>query len=211
MVTLDVDGVLSPMCEANPAEQLPQWWPDAVHTRVWGLPCWYSPSLVARINAVAALPGVRMHWLTSWEESAAVELAPVVGLHGSDWLVHHRSNEGPCGWWKASEVADLLALTQSTGSAPALLGDADPSDAAAVSSRTGTSGTGAGPLVVWVDDDIDDYTRDRLGETSSAGRRALLSSDRLVRVCPSLRVGLTPALVDELDAVVATALASQSS
>lgn len=130
-VVFDVDGVISPLSLDNPAQTYRAWWPDPTFTRAGGLSVWYSPTLVARLNALTALPHVRPYWLTSWRGDAPTFLAPAIGLDATAWPVldapdtEARTRD----WWKADALAAHL-----------LISDAD--------------------TVIWIDDDIREWVEE---------------------------------------------------
>lgn len=114
-VFLDVDGVVNAVHFQTP----PGWeWPDEATVGANGFGIRYSPTLVARLNALAARPNVQMHWLTTWEHDARTELSPKIGLDGEHWPVIgtelHYSNELGDGWWKWHAIRDFVDENQPT-------------------------------------------------------------------------------------------------
>lgn len=107
-VYLDVDGVLNAVHYARPS-----WgWtgPEAVIS-VNKFSIRVSTELVAAINALAAQPHVRMHWLTTWEDDAPNDLCPAIGLNGRDWPVLRRENRHEptsMAWWKFHVIREHL-------------------------------------------------------------------------------------------------------
>ena len=79
VILLDVDGVIN---TENPYFYNGEWG-DVVETeanittRTWEV--FYSPQVVNKINAWSKIADVR--WLTTWDESAKLNLAPALGLN----------------------------------------------------------------------------------------------------------------------------------
>lgn len=177
IVCLDVDGVILPVCGRDPRAEtgVPGgWWPRTAHTRVMGQDSWYSPDLVDRLNASATPLGVEVRWLTTREDDAPELLCPAIGLDGEHWRVQTRADEGPLRWWKASEMADLLARHPET-------------------------------RFVWVDDEIADLTAVtdpavHAPDPYTARVAALVGHPRLHTISPDPSHGLTPQLMNDLDA-----------
>ena len=96
VLALDLDGVLfvSPEPAGVEGEYV-----DRARVRVkvprlrdvWGMrvsePVWVSPSMIADVNAVIGLPGVRLVLVSSWG-AAAVEAARQVGVRVDDSVVN---------------------------------------------------------------------------------------------------------------------------
>ena len=146
LVLYDVDGVLAPMGAPPPdldmlVLDLPQgrFWFDralleVVHLLA-GTPHGLG-SITAGAGASVGLPAVECAWLSSWQEDAALDLGPALGL--PRWATHtkeaaRRSHgwEPGLSWWKEAVVAWYLRR---------------------------------GRWVVWCDDDIDEYGARRLVE-----------------------------------------------
>lgn len=113
---LDVDGVFNAVA-TDPPRQHTGWEGDWVGpARVAGFDVLYSTELVAAVNELAARPGVTVKWLTSWEEIAARDLAPAIGLTaGSDWEVISGvefDDPGHFNWWKLDRIRRDLADTK---------------------------------------------------------------------------------------------------
>ncbi|WP_308215263.1 HAD domain-containing protein [Pseudarthrobacter sulfonivorans] len=108
---LDVDGVVCPF--------------GATGTTPWGsawslanagmLEVAYAGELVAGLNGLARLPGLRCVWLTSWEDMAPRYLCPAVGLDGRQWpWLTAESGTGE-GWWKLAALQEDVATTAPAG------------------------------------------------------------------------------------------------
>lgn len=159
-VLVDVDGVIN--------ADIPLWPTDThrrkhVHLTSIGTAqrIDYSTAVVDGLRDIAAMPGVEMRWLTTWQHAAAEDLAPVIGA-GSDWpvLVEPTTLEGLgtpyLDWWKA--------------------------DAARACVR-------AGHRVVWLDDDIDAWRR--LARIFGRPERLeWITPESVLTVCPSSIHGL---------------------
>ncbi len=105
---IDVDGVICPFG------------PDG--TTGWGsrweyadaglLPVAYARELVAGLNGIAAMAGVRCVWLTSWEELAPQYLCPAISLDGARWPCLTAAGAGTGeGWWKLRAIQDDVERT----------------------------------------------------------------------------------------------------
>lgn len=103
-IYLDVDGVLN----AVPHGQ-PDWGYQTA--AVNGYSITYSPDLIALINRIAATPGVRVYWLTTWCYDAPNHLCRPLGLDGKAWPVvgydHWRAATG-LPWWKHLAIVEHL-------------------------------------------------------------------------------------------------------
>ena len=106
---LDVDGVVCPF--------------GATGTTPWGtgwslanaglLEVAYAGELVAGLNGLARLPGLRCVWLTSWEDMAPRYLCPAIGLDGGrwPWLTAEGAGAGEGGWKLTALQEDVAATT----------------------------------------------------------------------------------------------------
>ena len=94
---LDVDGVI---CPFGP-EGRTGWGSSWQHADAGLLPVAFAPELVAGLNSLARISGLRCVWLTSWEDLAPQYLCPAIHLDGSSWpwLAAAGAGSGP-GWWK---------------------------------------------------------------------------------------------------------------
>lgn len=105
---LDVDGVLN----AVTREPVLSEWDDMTLTRAsangrsW--PIWYSPALIARINALVEMDRVEVRWLTTWTHDAAQHLSPVIGLDGAEWGVVERRPPTSYRWWKLEAAQRVM-------------------------------------------------------------------------------------------------------
>ena len=96
VLALDLDGVL--FVSPEPAGVVGEY-ADRARVRVkvprlrdvWGMrvsePVWVSPSMIADVNGLLALPGVRLALVSSWG-AAAVEAARQVGVRVDDSVVN---------------------------------------------------------------------------------------------------------------------------
>jgi hypothetical protein len=111
-VFLDVDGVINAL-----SRTMPDWgWPDEATVTLLGFTIRYSPSMVVRLNELAALPNVHMHWLTTWKDDAREQLCPALGIEGQDWPVvgaaEHVDVRLADGWWKFHALRRLLEASE---------------------------------------------------------------------------------------------------
>ncbi|TFD28667.1 hypothetical protein [Cryobacterium lyxosi] len=81
---LDVDGTVSPIGTSPPQGS---GWAEWGSGRAFGFHVIWAPGLIAELNLITARDDVQPVWLTSWEDYAASDLAPVTGLHAGDWPV----------------------------------------------------------------------------------------------------------------------------
>lgn len=100
---LDVDGVVCPFGPDGASSWRSGW----KYADAGLLPVAYAPELVDGLNGIAAMPGVRCVWLTSWEELAPQYLCPAIGLDGARWpyLTSAGTGSGE-GWWKLRAIQD---------------------------------------------------------------------------------------------------------
>lgn len=114
-VLLDVDGVINQIRWKQPSRS--GWSTQKKYRHVFGhhdgsaldgstesYVVRYSPELVAALNDLALLPGVRFFWLTTWLHEAPLGLSPRIGLNGRGWPVlgkEDHDNPTEPGWWKA--------------------------------------------------------------------------------------------------------------
>ncbi|PNI07180.1 hypothetical protein CXX84_17615 [Arthrobacter sp. AFG7.2] len=105
---IDVDGVI---CPFGP-EGTSGWGSGWQYSDAGLLPVAYARELVAGLNGIAALAGVRCVWLTSWEELAPQYLCPAINLDGQRWpfLTAARSGAG-AGWWKLRAIQEDVETT----------------------------------------------------------------------------------------------------
>lgn len=112
-VYLDVDGVINAVTDQPPREAT-CWMGDWTGpVKVAGMPILYAEELITELNGIAARENVTVKWLTSWEEEAAHDLAPAIGLNGTEWEVLSGVEfDDPMNWnwWKLDRIrADIKA------------------------------------------------------------------------------------------------------
>lgn len=109
---LDVDGVLCPFG----ATGLSPWGSAWTLANAGMLEVAYAAELVDGLNRLAALPGVRCVWLTSWEEMAPQYLCPAIGLAGAQWpwLSAEGAGTGET-WWKLTALQEDIATSTPGG------------------------------------------------------------------------------------------------
>lgn len=106
-VYLDVDGVLNAVSRRTPSVKITGW-DDWKIQRVGRWPIHHSPAMIAELNALAARDDVTFKWLTTWEDAAAQELSPAIGINGQEWEVlrgDQHAWHGP-DWWKLQAIRD---------------------------------------------------------------------------------------------------------
>lgn len=110
-VYLDVDGVLNAVSRRTPSVKITGW-DDWKIQRVGRWPIHHSPAMIAELNALAARDDVTFKWLTTWEDAAAEELSPAIGINGQGWEVLRGDQHAWHGrdWWKLQAIrADVEA------------------------------------------------------------------------------------------------------
>lgn len=117
-VALDVDGVLSPVCDPAPGVLTPEP-PCSIPGPYHAIPGPAGAFLVhdnvrATLQRLAAHPGVHLTWHTSWREEADAVFREPLGLPSlpqfattEEWL-----STGP--WWKLQAVTRWLDETEGT-------------------------------------------------------------------------------------------------
>ena len=105
-IIFDVDGVVSPVGDAQDPANLP-WRDEAVSGTVFG-PVLVSPTLASRLDELHRPPGVTCWWLTSWtsEMRAAMSFFP-----GRRWPVLAEPDPARLpsrGWWKLAAMEAWL-------------------------------------------------------------------------------------------------------
>jgi hypothetical protein len=112
---LDVDGVINAFRYNLSTETWP--WPTDPRTEwINGYRITWSPELVERLNALCRRPGVKVHWLTTWQREAAEVLSPQIGLDGEWWPVPTSEIDKDrmwdmAVWWKFDFVRTLDPAT----------------------------------------------------------------------------------------------------
>jgi hypothetical protein len=97
---LDIDGVVSPV-HGHTA-----WGDDEVAGHVFG-PVLVSPSMVARLDALALTPHLSCWWLTSWTMTMRRAMDP---FPGHDWpAIPEPPTTDRRTWWKWHAVSSWLA------------------------------------------------------------------------------------------------------
>ncbi|QFG09588.1 hydrolase [Arthrobacter phage TripleJ] len=106
-VYLDVDGVLNAVSRRTPSVKITGW-DDWTIKRVGRWPIHHSPAMISELNALAARDDVTFKWVTTWEDSAAKELSPAIGINGQGWEVLRGDQHAWHGqdWWKLKAVRD---------------------------------------------------------------------------------------------------------
>lgn len=103
-IYLDVDGVLNAYSK-NPPRTNTQWSGTWGHQMITGFPILWSFELIEEINALAKRDGIEVKWLTTWQDSAASELSPVLGLNGEEWSFFETEDEDDLvNWWKLAAI-----------------------------------------------------------------------------------------------------------
>ena len=107
---LDIDGVVSPFGTGQQTA-------DHTEVRAWGFDVIFLPAVIARINNLHRSGLVEVQWLTTWEDAAASDFAPAVGLdkffvNTSRRVPDAVKRDGsPCEWWKENVVRNFAATS----------------------------------------------------------------------------------------------------
>lgn len=107
-VYLDVDGVINAVTHRTPSWG---WSDEGTVVNVNKFSIRYSTELVAALHELALRPNVHIFWLTTWEQSAPVDLCPAIGLNGGDWHVltnEPRHEPTTSAWWKLNALREHL-------------------------------------------------------------------------------------------------------
>ena len=115
---LDVDGVINvlpynPTLKSQPYHKV---WDNWAITNVLNYTITYSPDLIDEINRLSEV--VDIHWLTTWQSKAAINLAPALGLKNfsvADADGSNRTSETFFvstveRWWKLNAVIEDLEI-----------------------------------------------------------------------------------------------------
>lgn len=108
IVYIDVDGVINSFVESRKlAGWEGEWKLEVVSSYKIH---WYS-DLVDSLNKLATMEDVQVKWLTTWQDKAATELSPALGIEGQFWdVLYHDESEGDHlfsrhnGWWKLKAI-----------------------------------------------------------------------------------------------------------
>lgn len=110
LVLFDVDGVI------NVNKPKPKRAANFEFVEVAGFPIYYRPAVVDYINALARHPELDVRWLSTWHDTANVQLGPAIGLSvGMPFLPEESGSEyaWDADWWKAESIFKHLDGDQS--------------------------------------------------------------------------------------------------
>lgn len=109
-IYIDVDGVI------NAFTTKPAWGEPPRQDRILGYVITHHKGLIDSLNEIAENDHVEFVWLTTWQNHAVTDLAPVVGLDGP-WRALTSENCRPTGyigfqntayWWKLDSIIEDL-------------------------------------------------------------------------------------------------------
>lgn len=111
---LDVDGVINAVSPRDDIEDIAArtGWRDYRRKRVLGYVITYSQEFIDRLNALAELPHVRIHWLTTWSQHAVDDLCPALGIEGTEWVVLNQRDFDSFKqrvWWKLTAIRSMTS------------------------------------------------------------------------------------------------------
>lgn len=112
-IYLDVDGVINAIRNGTPSQKRTGF-KEFRREVVRGFQIQYAQELVDQLNVLAERDDVTICWLTTWEEHAAQELAPALGLNGQHWEVLTGDVHAWQGrnWWKLNAIRDHVGEHQ---------------------------------------------------------------------------------------------------
>lgn len=107
IIYLDVDGVINAIRNGTPSQKRTGF-KDFRRVTVRNYQIQYAQELVDQINALADRDDVTIKWLTTWEEHAANDLSPTIGINGQNWEVLTGDTHAWQGrnWWKLQAIRD---------------------------------------------------------------------------------------------------------
>lgn len=110
-IYLDVDGVLNAVTRHIPTVT---GWGEYRRKKVNSYQIMYAPALVEAINKLSDRDDVTFKWLTTWEEDAARDLSPALGINGQNWQVLTGDQHSFRGsdWWKLEAIQRDVAATK---------------------------------------------------------------------------------------------------
>lgn len=114
IVYIDVDGVINSF---NEYRQTTGWlgeWKKEKVGKYWIH--WYT-DLVEELNKLSKMENVEVKWLTTWQDKAASDLSPALGIEGQFWdVLYHDPSAGEHlfyrhnGWWKLNAIIRDVAI-----------------------------------------------------------------------------------------------------
>lgn len=111
IVYLDVDGVINSFHKSQTIGWEGEWKWASVNGYIIH---WYT-DLVESLNKLAQMENVEIKWLTTWQDKAAQDLSPALGIEGQYWDVLRASDQDDLfdlrnGWWKLHEIIKDVAI-----------------------------------------------------------------------------------------------------
>jgi hypothetical protein len=112
IVYIDVDGVINSFKEKR---KLAGWEGNWKVATVNGYRIHWYTDLVDELNKLAKTENVTVKWLTTWQDQAAKDLSPALGIEGQYWDVVYKAPEDSMfnhssGWWKLKAIINDQAI-----------------------------------------------------------------------------------------------------
>lgn len=114
-IYLDIDGVINSLSKSAPKMNT-QWLGEWGQEKVIGYPILWSLELIDHLNDIAIKEDVQFVILSTWQDHAINDLAPVVNLNATDtWDVLYPENQEDLysfqnGWWKLHAIKKDVEL-----------------------------------------------------------------------------------------------------
>jgi hypothetical protein len=106
IIYIDVDGVINSFRKSFQGTGWSgQWKLETIN----GYKIHWYPELVDALNELAQREDVQVKWLTTWQDKAATDLSPVLGIEGQYWDVLYAEDQEDLfdlsnGWWKLHAI-----------------------------------------------------------------------------------------------------------
>lgn len=106
IVYIDVDGVINSFRKAHHGTK---WYGEYKLEVINGYKIRWYTDLVESLNELAKREDVEVKWLTTWQDKAASDLSPVLGIEGQYWDVLYPEDQDDLfdltnGWWKLHAI-----------------------------------------------------------------------------------------------------------
>lgn len=113
IIYLDVDGVINAIRNGTPSQKRTGF-KDFRREVVRGFQIQYAQEIIDQLNKLAERDDLEIKWLTTWEEHAANDLSPAIGINGQHWEVLTGDMHSWSGrdWWKLRAIRDDHAKHQ---------------------------------------------------------------------------------------------------
>lgn len=110
-IYVDIDGVLNSLSKGAPRQNT-MWEGEWMREKIMGYWIHWSTELVKTINDLSLREDVTCKWLTTWQESAITEFAPIVNI-GHDWpFFTGETDNDHHNWWKFPVIQKDVEETQ---------------------------------------------------------------------------------------------------